>query len=104
LVPASSQKLMSRSYTIFARASAQIDVEFARDLQVIGGPGVALGIEQVHPAAARDRNQGIGFGSLAIELRRLEVHAGERSHDFEMAQFFGADIHQKVFAIGIFAV
>ena len=84
--------------------AAQVDVEFAGDLQVIGGPGIALRIEQVHAAAARDRNQRIGFGRLTIEFRRLEMHAGQRSDHFEMAQFFRADIHQQVLAIRILAI
>jgi hypothetical protein len=32
------------------------------------------------------------------------VHTGEGAHDFEMAQFFGADVHQQVLAIRILAV
>jgi hypothetical protein len=34
----------------------------------------------------------------------IEVHAGEGADDFEMAKFFGADVHQQVFAIRIFAI
>ena len=61
-------------------------------------------IEEIDAAAAGDGDQGIGFGCFAVELHRLEMHARERADDFEMAQFFGADIHQQVFAGGIFAV
>jgi hypothetical protein len=32
------------------------------------------------------------------------VHACERSHDFEMAQFLGADIHQEILAPGVIAI
>jgi hypothetical protein len=65
-----------------------------------------LGIEEVDATAARDRNQGISFGRLTIELRRLEVRGmrGKGVHDFEMAQFFDADIHQQILVIRILAV
>ena len=46
----------------------------------------------------------IGFGRLAIELRRLQMQPGQGADDFEMAEFFGADIHQQVLALRILAV
>ena len=84
--------------------AAQVDVEFAGDFQVVGGPGVAHGIEQIDAAAARDRDQRIGFRLLAHRLHWLEVHACQRADDFQMAQFLGADIHQKIFALRIIAI
>ena len=35
---------------------------------------------------------------------RLEVQARQAADDFKMAEFFGADVHQKIFAVGIFAI
>ena len=32
------------------------------------------------------------------------MHAGQGADDFQMAQFFGADVHQQVFAVWIVAV
>ena len=84
--------------------AAQVDVEFAGDLQIIGGPGVALRIEQIHAAAAGDRDQRVGLGGLPVELHRLEVHARQRADDFKMAQLLGADVHQQVLAVRILAI
>ena len=47
----------------------QIDVEFAGDLEIVGGPGIALRIEQIDAAAAGDGDQRIGLGRFAVELR-----------------------------------
>ena len=49
--------------------AAQVDIELAGDLEVIGRPGIALRIEQIYAAATRDRDQRIGFGRLTVELR-----------------------------------
>ena len=84
--------------------AAQIDVEFAGDLEIVSGPGVALRIEQIDAAAAGDGDERIGLGRLAVELRRLKVHSRQTSDDFQMAEFLGADVHQKILAVGIFAV
>ncbi|MGY3469810.1 hypothetical protein ACVW0I_006681 [Bradyrhizobium sp. LM6.11] len=84
--------------------AAQIDVELAGDLQIVGGPGISLGVEEIDPTAARDRDQGVGFGRLAVELRRLEMHPRQRADHLQMAELLGADVHQQVLAIGIFAV
>ena len=32
------------------------------------------------------------------------MHAGKGADDFEMAQFLGADVHQEIFAVRIFAI
>jgi hypothetical protein len=84
--------------------AAKINVKFPSDLQVIGGPGIALRIEEVHPAAACDRNQGVGLGGLTIEFGWFEVHPRQASHDLEMAKFLGADIHQEILAVRVFAI
>ena len=89
LVPGSSaeidQALIDDLGPGFRRdVAAQVDVEFAGDLQIVGGPGVALRVEQIHAAAAGNGDQRIGFGRLAIEFHRLEMHAREacrRSRD-----------------------
>ena len=57
--------------------AAQVDVELAGNLEIIGGPGIALRVEQIDAAAARDGDQRIGLRLLAVELRRLEMQAGE---------------------------
>ena len=44
------------------------------------------------------------MGSVAILLHRLQMHASERAHHFQVAQFFGADIHQQVLALRVVAV
>ena len=61
-------------------------------------------VVQVHAAAARDGDQRVGLGGLAIELHRLEVQARQRADHFEMAQLLGADVHQQVLARGVLAV
>ena len=78
--------------------AAEIDVEFAGDLEVVGGPGVADGVVEAYAATAGDGDEGIGFGCFAIGLEVLEVHADEGADDFEMAEFFGADVEQEVAA------
>ncbi|MGX1213608.1 hypothetical protein AB7M42_003873 [Bradyrhizobium diazoefficiens] len=84
--------------------AAQVDVEFAGDFEVVGGPGVALRVEQADATASGDRDQGIGFRRFAIEFQRLQVQARKRSDDFEVAQFLGSDIHQEILAVRIFAI
>jgi hypothetical protein len=44
------------------------------------------------------------FGVLAIELHWLQMQAGKRADDLQMAQFFRADIHQQIFPVRILAV
>lgn len=44
------------------------------------------------------------FGVLAIELHWLQMQAGKRADDLQMAQFFRADIHQQIFPFRILAV
>ena len=84
--------------------AAQVDVEFAGDLEIVGRPGVALRIAQADAAAAGDRDQRIGFRRFAIEFHGLQMQPRERADDFEMAQFLGADIHQEILAVRIFAI
>ena len=49
--------------------AAQVDIELAGDLQVVGRPGVSHRVEEIDAAAAGDRDERIGFGGLAIELQ-----------------------------------
>ena len=84
--------------------AAEIDVQLARDLQVVRGPCIAHGVIQADPAATRDGDEGVGLCAVAIELHRLEVQPGERADNFQVAQFFGADVHQQVFALCVVAV
>ena len=84
--------------------AAQIDIELAGDLEVVGGPGVSHRVEQVDAAAAGDGDQRIGLGLVARELHRLEMHAGEAAYDLEVAQLLGADVHEQVFALRILAI
>ena len=84
--------------------AAQVDVKLAGDLQVVRCPGIAHRIEQVDAAAAGDGDQRIGLGLIAGEFHRLEMHAGQAADDLQMAQLFGADVHQQVFALRIFAI
>ena len=84
--------------------AAQIDVELAGDLQVVGGPGVAQRIEEVTPpppAIAINGSASAASRSNFIGLRCMRASVPD---DFEMAQFLGADIHQQIFAVRIFAV
>ena len=84
--------------------AAKVDVELAGDLQIVGGPGIALRVEEIDAAAARDGDQRIGLCLFAVELHWLEVEAGEAADDFKMAKLFGADIHQEILAVRIFTV
>jgi len=64
-----------------ARASAaiiaaKINVELARDLEVISGPRIALRVVEADAAATGDGDQRIGFGSFAVGLERLEMPCG----------------------------
>ena len=63
--------------------AAKVDVEFAGDLEVVRGPGVAHRVVQVDAAAARNRDQGIGFGFLTDRFHRLQMHARERADDLK---------------------
>ena len=83
---------------------AQVDVELAGDLQVIGCPSRAHRVEEADAAASRDRDQRVGLGMFAAELHRLQVHPRERADDLEVAEFLGADIHQQVLAGGVLTV
>ena len=74
--------------------AAQIDIELAGDLEVVGGPGVSHRVEQVHAAAAGDGDERVGLGLVAGEFHRLQVHARETAYDLEVAQLLGADIHE----------
>src|SRR4051812_47426390 len=84
--------------------AAKIDIQLAGDLEIVSGPRIASGIVEVDATAASDRDQRIDFGSSSVLLCRFEVHAGESANNFEMAEFFGADIHQQVFASHILAI
>ena len=84
--------------------AAQVDVELAGDLQVIGRPGIPHRVTQGHAAAPGDGDQRVRFRSIAVELHRLEVQAREGADDLEVAQFFRPDIHQEIFPFGILAV
>ncbi len=84
--------------------AAKVDVQFAGDLEIIGRPGIAHGVEQIDSAAAGDRDQRVHLGGIASGLQRFEVHPGQSADDFQMAQFLGADIHQQVLAARIVAV
>ena len=84
--------------------AAQIDIQFAGDLQVIGRPGVAHGVTQAHSAAARNRDQRVGLRRVPVVFHGLQMHSGQRADDLQMAQFFGTDIHQQVFAFRVVAV
>ena len=55
-------------------------------------------------AAARDGDQRIVLGGVRILLHRLQVHAGQRADDFQMAEFLGADVHEQIFAGHVLAV
>ena len=61
-------------------------------------------IVQSDAAAARDGDERIGFGRLAVELHRLEMQPRQGADDFEMAELLGADVHQQVLARRIVAV
>jgi hypothetical protein len=84
--------------------AAQVDVQLPGDLQVVGRPRVALRVEQVDAAATGDGDERIGLSRIAIEFHRLEVEAGKRPHDLEMAELFRADVHQQILTFGIVAV
>jgi hypothetical protein len=82
----------------------QIDVELARDLEVIRGPRIAHGVEQIDAAAAGDGNERVGFRRLALELHRREVKPSKRSDNFQMTELLRADVHQQVLAGRVLAV
>ena len=59
--------------------AAQVDVEFAGDLEIVCRPGIALRVEEIDAAAARDGDKRIGLRFFAIEFRWLEMKAGKGS-------------------------
>ena len=51
--------------------AAQIDVQLARNLEVVRGPSIAHGVEQIDTAAAGNGNQGIDLGIFANRFQWL---------------------------------
>ena len=84
--------------------ASEIDVEFTGDLEVIGGPGITLRVEQIHAAAATNGDEWIGLGGLPIEFRRFQVHPRQMPYDFQMTELLGSDVHEQVLAIRILAI
>jgi hypothetical protein len=83
----------------------QIDIQLARDLQIVRRPGIAHRIAQGDAAPARNGNQRIDVrGFAGHRFHRLQVLPRQRPDNFQVAQLFGADVHQQVFAGGIVAV
>ena len=87
-----------------SNVTSQIDVKFTGDLQIVRGPGVSLRIEEIDTPAACNRDEWISFGRLTVELRRLQMQARQAAHDFKMTKLLGADVHQEILAIWIFAI
>ena len=46
----------------------------------------------------------IGLRLFPVEFHWLEMQAGKAADDLKVAEFLGSDIHQEVFAVGIFAI
>ena len=69
--------------------AAQINVELARDFQVVGRPRIAHRIGQVDASAASDRRKRVDLGLLSDRFQRLEVQAGEGADNFQVAEFLG---------------
>ena len=59
---------------------------------------------KIDAAAPGDGDQRVGLGALAIEFHRFEMQPGERADDLQVAQFFGADVHQQILALRIVAI
>jgi hypothetical protein len=76
--------------------AAQVDVQFACDLKIVGGPGIAHRVEEINAAATGNGNQRVGFGGVATELHGRKMQTGERANVRKMTQLFGADIDQEV--------
>jgi hypothetical protein len=83
--------LINRSYTILARASAAMLLRRSR-------------VEQVDAPTASDGNERVRFGIFAIELHRLQVQTRERADDLEVAELFGADVHEEIFAFRVLTI
>ena len=49
-------------------------------------------------ASAGDGDERVGFGGFAVGLQVFEVHADERADDFEVGEFFGADVEEEIAA------
>ena len=84
--------------------AAQIDVQLAGDLQIVGGPRIAHGIAERDTSAAGDRDQRVGFCGVAVFLHWLEMQPGERADDLQMAEFFGPDVHEQILTFRIFTI
>ncbi len=78
--------------------AAEIDVEFAGDLEVVGCPGITGGVVEIDATTAGDGDEWVGIGGFAVGLEVLKVHANEGADDFEMAKLFGADVEEEVAA------
>jgi len=84
--------------------TTQIHVDLAGDLEIIGGPGITLRIEQSGPAASRHRDQWVDMSGEGVGFQRLQMHPRERPHHFKVTELLGADIHQHVLDARIIAV
>jgi hypothetical protein len=80
--------------------AAQIDVKLSCDLEVIGGPWIALRVEKIDAAAAGNGDDGFGFRLLTIEFGWLKMEARETANDLQMTEFLRTDVHQEVFRSG----
>src|SRR6202000_2128277 len=78
--------------------ASEVDVEFACNFEIISSPSVALRIKEAHPSAARDRDQGVGFGCFANRFERFEMHARQGADDLEMAKLLSANVHKEIFS------
>ena len=61
-------------------------------------------LHSVDSAAAGDRHQRVGLGGLAVLLHRSQMQPRQRADDFQVAELLGADVHEQILALGIFAV
>ena len=65
--------------------AAQINVEFASNLEVIRSPCITLRVVEVDASSPCNRHQRIGFSCFPIRFEILEMHPNERTDNLEMA-------------------
>src|SRR5947209_15680738 len=69
--------------SLSGNVTSQINSQIPSDFQIICRPGISHRIEQPNTTAAGDGYQRIGLSGFAAALHGLQVHAYQRSHDFQ---------------------
>src|SRR5205085_12355411 len=84
--------------------AAQVDIELASNLQIVGGPWISHRVEKVYATPAGNSDQGVSFGLVPRKLHGCKMHAGQGTDYLQVTQFLSTNVHQQVFAVRVLAV